>query len=93
MIANKDEAARAGAESIATQLDSLGIEVLFDDRKASPGVKFKDSELIGVPLVVVLGRGWADGKVEIRDRFSGESRELDIDSAVDEIVAAVRATT
>ncbi|MGV8870969.1 MAG: proline--tRNA ligase [Rhodococcus sp. (in: high G+C Gram-positive bacteria)] len=92
VIANKDEAARAGAESIATQLDTQGIEVLFDDRKASPGVKFKDSELIGVPLVVVLGRGWADGKVEIRDRFSGESRELDIDTAVEEIVKAVRHT-
>ncbi len=92
VIANKDDAARAGAESIATQLDTQGIEVLFDDRKASPGVKFKDSELIGVPLVVVIGRGWADGKVEIRDRFTGESRELDIDSAVEEIVKAVRHT-
>ncbi|WP_415974526.1 proline--tRNA ligase [Rhodococcus sp. 077-4] len=92
VIANKDDAAREGAESIATQLDTQGIEVLFDDRKASPGVKFKDSELIGVPLVVVIGRGWADGKVEIRDRFTGESRELDVDSAVEEIVKAVRHT-
>ncbi|RRQ26874.1 proline--tRNA ligase [Rhodococcus sp. Eu-32] len=92
VIANKDDAAREGAESIASALDVQGLEVLFDDRKASPGVKFKDSELLGMPLVVVVGRGWADGKVEIRDRFSGESREVDKDAAVAEIVKAVRPT-
>ncbi|WP_072802115.1 proline--tRNA ligase [Rhodococcoides yunnanense] len=92
VIANKDEAAREGAESIASALDVQGLEVLFDDRKASPGVKFKDSELLGMPLVVVVGRGWADGKVELRDRFTGESRELDTDTAVEEIVKAVRGT-
>lgn len=91
VIANKDEAAREGAEAIASQLDIQGLEVLFDDRKASPGVKFKDSELLGMPLVVVVGRGWAEGKVELRDRFTGESRELDKDTAVAEIVTAVRA--
>nr|WP_296767422.1 proline--tRNA ligase [Rhodococcus sp. (in: high G+C Gram-positive bacteria)] len=91
VIANKDEAAREGAEAIASQLDIQGLEVLFDDRKASPGVKFKDSELLGMPLVVVVGRGWAEGKVELRDRFTGESRELEKDTAVAEIVKAVRA--
>ena len=68
--------ARAGATALATDLDRLGIEVLLDDRKASPGVKFKDAELLGVPWIVVVGRGWADGKVELRNRFSGETREL-----------------
>ncbi len=90
VIANKDEAAREGAEALAAELDCAGIEVLFDDRKASPGVKFKDSELIGVPLVVVVGRGYADGKVELRDRFTGEAREIPADGALAEIVAAVR---
>ncbi|MET4048364.1 proline--tRNA ligase [Rhodococcus sp. 1163] len=90
VIANKDEAARAGAESIAAALDSQGLDVLFDDRKASPGVKFKDSELIGVPVVVVVGRGWAEGKVELRDRFTGESRDLDTETAVADIVETVR---
>ncbi len=90
VIANKDDAAREGAEALAAELDKAGIEVLFDDRKASPGVKFKDSELIGVPLVVVVGRGYADGKVELRDRFTGESREIPADGALAEIVAAVR---
>ncbi|MGB7236292.1 MAG: proline--tRNA ligase [Rhodococcus sp. (in: high G+C Gram-positive bacteria)] len=90
VIANKDDAARAGAEAIAAELDVQGLDVLLDDRKASPGVKFKDSELIGMPLVVVVGRGWADGKVEIRDRFTGESRELDKETATAEIVKAAR---
>ena len=90
VIANKDDEARAGAEEIASELDIQGLDVLFDDRKASPGVKFKDSELLGMPLVVVVGRGWADGKVELRDRFTGESVELDKDTATAEIVKAVR---
>lgn len=86
VIANKDEAARAGAENLAAELDKAGVAVLLDDRKASPGVKFKDSELLGVPLVVVVGRGWADGKVELRDRFGGESREVPADEALQEIL-------
>jgi prolyl-tRNA synthetase len=90
VIANKDETAREGAEGLAAQLDRAGLEVILDDRKASPGVKFKDSELVGVPLIVVVGRGWADGKVEIRDRFTGESREIDADSAIEAIISAVR---
>ncbi len=76
VIANKDAAARAGATTLAGDLDRLGVEVLLDDRQASPGVKFKDAELLGVPWIVVVGRGWADGTVELRDRFSGQTHEL-----------------
>src|SRR5690348_12975280 len=76
VIANKDDQARAGAMTLAEELDRLGVEVLLDDRSASPGVKFKDAELLGVPWVVVVGRGWADGVVELRDRFGGQTREL-----------------
>ncbi|MGB2947892.1 MAG: proline--tRNA ligase [Rhodococcus sp. (in: high G+C Gram-positive bacteria)] len=93
VVANKDEAARAGAEGIASELNIAGLEVLFDDRKASPGVKFKDSELLGMPLVVVVGRGWADGNVELRDRFSGETRELPVETAAAEIVKVARRTS
>ena len=89
VIANKDEAARAGAAELAAELDRLGVEVLFDDRKASPGVKFKDAELIGVPWVVVVGRGWADGVVELRNRFTGETREVPVANAATDISAAV----
>jgi prolyl-tRNA synthetase len=76
VIANKDPAARTGATALAGDLDRLGIEVLLDDRQASPGVKFKDAELLGVPWIVVVGRGWAEGVVELRNRFTGQTREL-----------------
>ncbi|WP_232719287.1 proline--tRNA ligase [Gordonia metallireducens] len=90
VIANKDEAAIAGAEQLAADLDAAGLEVLLDDRKASPGVKFKDAELLGMPTVVVVGRGYANGTIEIRDRFTGEAAEVAVDGAVDAVVAAAR---
>jgi prolyl-tRNA synthetase len=89
VIANKDSAARAGATELAGDLDGLGVEVLLDDRQASPGVKFKDAELLGVPWVVVVGRGWADGVVELRNRFTGETREIAVAAAAADISAAV----
>jgi prolyl-tRNA synthetase len=89
VIANKDEEARAGATELAGALDRLGVEVLLDDRKASPGVKFKDAELLGVPWIVVVGRGWADGTVELRNRFTGENREIAVDDAASDISAAL----
>ena len=54
VIANKDAEARAGAATLAADLDRLGIEVLLDDRQASPGVKFKDADLLGIPLRIVV---------------------------------------
>jgi prolyl-tRNA synthetase len=89
VIANKDAQARTGAEELARDLDRLGLEVLLDDRTASPGVKFKDAELIGVPWIVVVGRGWADGVVELRNRFTGDKREVGADGAVADIAAAL----
>jgi prolyl-tRNA synthetase len=89
VIANKDPDARAGAEVLSAELDSLGFEVLFDDRTASPGVKFKDAELLGVPWIVVVGRGWADGTVELRNRFGGETRQIAAGTAVADISAVL----
>ncbi|PRQ12596.1 proline--tRNA ligase [Corynebacterium sp. 13CS0277] len=87
VCANKDEAAIAAAEALAAELDARGVEVLLDDRpKVSPGVKFKDAELLGMPLVAVLGRGFADGTMELRIR-GGETVEIPADAAVDEILA------
>ena len=64
--------------------------MLLDDRRqASPGVKFKDAELIGVPTIVVVGRGLADGTIEVKDRRSGERRDVAVDSAVTEILAEI----
>jgi prolyl-tRNA synthetase len=89
VIANKDDAARSGAQALAAELDRLGVEVLLDERKASPGIKFKDAELLGVPWIVVVGRGWADGVVELRNRFTGETRELPVDNASADIATAL----
>ena len=89
VIANKDVDARAGAEALAADLDALGFEVLLDDRTVSPGVKFKDAELLGMPWIVVLGRGWADGTAELRNRFTGETRDIAVGTAVADIAAAL----
>lgn len=87
----KDDAVYDAAESIAAQLSAQGIDVLLDDRRReSPGVKFKDSELIGVPTIVVVGRGLAEGVVEVRDRRSGEKTEVNVADAVATVVQAVR---
>ena len=55
------------------QLDEAGVRVLLDDRKASPGVKFADAEIMGMPTIVVVGRGLADGMIEVRDRPDGRA--------------------
>ncbi|MGW5238649.1 proline--tRNA ligase [Monashia sp. NPDC004114] len=87
----KDEPVFVKAEEIARELEAQGLSVLVDDRKGvSPGVKFKDSELIGVPTIVVVGRGLADGTVEIKDRRSGERREVGLETVVGELVSEVR---
>lgn len=87
VIANKDDEARTGATELAGELDRLGIEPVLDDRKMSPGVKFKDAELLGVPWLVVVGRGWANGVVELRNRFTGEVEEIAVDGAAATIAA------
>ena len=90
VIAGKDEAVAAGAEKIAAELDAAGIEVILDDRKATPGVKFADAELVGVPTILVVGRGLANGVVEVKDRRSGEREEIAVDAIVEHLVKLVR---
>jgi prolyl-tRNA synthetase len=80
LATGKDAAAFDAAERIVADLESAGLEVLFDDRpKLSPGVKFADAELIGVPRIVIAGRGVADGVVEVWNRESGERTSVPID--------------
>ncbi len=88
--AGKDQALFDEAERIALELSVSGVSVLIDDRKASPGVKFADSEILGLPTVVVVGRGLADGNVEIRDRWTGERTEVAVGDAVATVLEAVR---
>ncbi|MGA8987639.1 proline--tRNA ligase [Aeromicrobium sp.] len=78
IVAGKDETIVAGAEQIYDELIGAGLEVLYDDRlgKVSPGVKFKDAELIGVPTIVVVGKGLVDGLVEVKDRATGERHDV-----------------
>lgn len=86
----KDDAVFVKAAEIVAEFEAKGLEVLYDDRvKVSPGVKFKDAELIGVPTILVLGRGLADGVVELKDRRSGDRREVAVDDAVAEVLREV----
>ncbi len=83
----KDQAVFDEAERIARELEARGVDVLVDDRKASPGVKFADAEIMGMPVIVVVGRGLAGGVVELRDRRTGEKREVAVADAVAEVLA------
>jgi prolyl-tRNA synthetase len=88
----KDDSVYAAADRIATELAADGVTVLYDDReKVSPGVKFKDAELIGVPTIVVVGRNLADGMIEVRDRRSGERQDVPVGEVVNHLVHLVRA--
>ncbi len=90
LATGKDVAVFDAAERLASDLDEAGIGVLFDDRKASPGVKFTDAELLGIPTTVVVGRGLADGLVEVRDRRSGMAESVPVADALAHLVRVVR---
>ncbi|MBP2338441.1 prolyl-tRNA synthetase [Saccharothrix coeruleofusca] len=90
VVAGKDQALLEGGEQLAGELAAAGLQVLLDDRKASPGVKFADAELIGVPTILVVGRGLANGVVEVKDRRSGERVEVPLADAVRHLVEVVR---
>ncbi len=90
VIAGKGDEIRAGGEKLAADLDAAGLTVLLDDRTAMPGVKFADADLIGVPTIVVVGRGLANGVVEVKDRVTGERTEVAVDDAVAHLTALVR---
>ena len=89
-VANKDAAALEAGDRITAELSDAGLEVLFDDRpKVSPGVKFKDAELLGMPFIVILGRSFKDGIVELRIR-GGETLEVPADEIVAKVQELVR---
>jgi prolyl-tRNA synthetase len=87
----KDDEVFAAAEQVTADLEVQGVIVLVDDRrKVSPGVKFKDAELIGVPTIVVVGKGLAEGVMEVRDRRTGDRADVPVAEVVERVVAAVR---
>ncbi|MET8138974.1 proline--tRNA ligase [Sphaerisporangium sp. NPDC005288] len=80
------------ALALAEELEGKGLRVLVDDRPSvSPGVKFKDAELLGVPTILIIGRGLAQGVVELRDRASGTKQEIPLPEAVGRVLAAATA--
>ena len=91
VIAGKSDEIRAGGEQLAADLDAAGLSVLLDDRTAMPGVKFADADLVGVPTIVVVGRGLAGGVVEVKDRRTGERTEVAVADAVTHLTDLVRA--
>ena len=87
----KDSAVYETAEELAIALEDAGVRVLYDDRRqVSPGVKFNDSELLGVPTIVVVGKRLVDGMVEIKDRATGERQEVAVAEALATLVGICR---
>ncbi len=86
VVAGKKDDIIAGAEDLATQLETAGMRVLIDDRKSvSVGVKFNDAELLGIPTIVIVGKALADGEIEVKDRRTGDRRRLPVANAVAEL--------
>jgi prolyl-tRNA synthetase len=87
----KDDSVFEAAQALADELVAGGLTVLYDDRpKVSPGVKFKDAELLGMPTIVTVGRGLAEGVIELRDRRSGQRDEVPVAEAAERVLAAVQ---
>lgn len=89
IISMKDEKQKQAAEEMYEALENAGIEVLLDDRDERPGVKFKDMELIGIPYRVTVGRGIADGKVELVDRSRNEKIEISVEECIERLKSAL----
>ncbi len=87
----KDDDISVAAEKLAAELEVQGLEVLIDDRiGVSPGVKFKDAELMGIPTILVVGKSLAEGNVEVRDRHAGTNEAIPVNNAVAHVTALAR---
>jgi prolyl-tRNA synthetase len=79
-LAGKDQSLNEKAAEIAGIIERLGVDAILDDRAERPGVKFKDADLVGYPMqVVVGGKGLERGVVEVKNRKTGEKSELPLD--------------
>ena len=86
VAAGKDDSVYSAAEKLAGEIEATGKTVLLDDRaKVSPGVKFSDAELLGIPKVLIVGKGLETGEIELWNRRTGERRSIKLDSALSEI--------
>lgn len=84
-----DEAQKALAEKVYQELISAGVEVILDDRKERPGVKFNDADLLGIPIRITVGKKAGDGVVEFKLRSGSESVDMNATTAVEEAVVLV----
>jgi prolyl-tRNA synthetase len=90
VAAGKEDSIFAEAEKIAQSLDQEGIAVMFDDRKSvSPGVKFNDAELLGMPWIVVVGKKLAEGLVEVKNRKTGERQDIAVTKIVSHLKSII----
>ena len=86
VAAGKDDVIYETAAKLAKELEAKGKSVLLDDRlKVSPGVKFSDAELLGIPQIVIVGRGLENGEVDLWERRSGDRRSVKVELAVAEL--------
>ena len=91
VVAGKQPELFEAADRLVAELEAAGLDVLYDDRpKVSPGVKFKDAELLGMPTTVVVGKGLADGLVEVKDRASGTRRDVAVADVITEVRGVCR---
>ena len=84
-----DEVQEKVAEELYQKLIQAGVEVLLDDRKERPGVKFKDADLLGIPVRITVGRGAVDGAVEYKLRRDAEKEELSVEDAINKAIQTV----
>ena len=77
------------AERISGELEAAGVEVLLDDRKERPGVKFKDADLLGIPVRITVGRGAADGMIEYKLRRDADKEEISAEEGVQRAIEIV----
>jgi prolyl-tRNA synthetase len=90
LINPKNEEQSEAAETIYNLLKEKGEEVLLDDRENSPGSKFKDADLIGIPIRVTVGRGVKKSKVELKLRNDSQKREIDISDGFEELLKEIK---
>ena len=87
----EDETQAAVAEKIYTELTARGVEVVLDDRKERPGVKFKDADLLGIPIRITVGRGAADGMIEYKMRRDADRTDMTVEEGIETAVKTVEA--
>jgi len=87
-----DESIRKTAEELYTEAQAKGIEVLYDDREESPGFKFADADLVGIPYRIIVGRKVREGRVEIQSRLTGDRWDVPIREAVGRVARLLRET-